>query len=164
VPAQSATLPIVDRIFTRIGAGDNVAQGKSTFLVEMEETAVICAQATERSLVILDEVGRGTSTYDGLAIAQAVVEYLHTVIRARCLFATHYHELSALEQAMPDIVNYHATSMQTKSGIVFLYKIARGTADGSFGIEVAKLAQLPAQVIGRAREILIQFDGKLHQI
>lgn len=156
VPATSAQLPIVDRIFTRIGAGDNVVQGKSTFLVEMEETATICTNATERSLVILDEVGRGTSTYDGLAIAHAVVEYVHTKIRARCLFATHYHELVALEDTVPGIVSYHATSSRTPSGIVFLYKIARGAADGSFGIEVARLANLPPEIIARARQLLLQ--------
>lgn len=159
VPATSAQLPVLDRIFTRIGAGDNVAEGKSTFLLEMEETATICTQATEHSLVILDEVGRGTSTYDGLAIAQAVVEYVHTVVRARCLFATHYHELVALEDTMSGVVSYHATSARTPSGIVFLYKMARGSADGSFGIEVARLAELPAPVISRARELLAQLDA-----
>lgn len=154
VPAQAAQLPLVDRIFTRIGAGDNVAQGKSTFLVEMEETATICTNATERSLVILDEVGRGTSTYDGLAIAQAVVEYIHTTVRARCLFATHYHELVELEKTLPGLVSYHATSRQTPAGIVFLYKMSKGAADGSFGIEVARLASLPPEIIARARMLL----------
>jgi len=160
VPARAAQLPIIDRIFTRIGAGDNMAQGKSTFLVEMEETALICTQATARSLVILDEVGRGTSTYDGLAIARAVVEYLHTVVQARCLFATHYHELNELEGALPGIVSYHVTSMRTPAGIVFLYKVARGAADGSFGIEVARLASVPAQVITRARALLAELAQK----
>ncbi len=154
VPAKAARLPIVDRIFTRIGAGDNVVQGKSTFLVEMEETAAICINATERSLVILDEVGRGTSTYDGLALAQAVVEYIHRIVRARCLFATHYHELVALEESLPGLVSYHATSSRTHSGIVFLYKMSRGAADGSFGIEVAKLANVPPEIIARARVLL----------
>ncbi len=160
VPAKTAELPLVDRIFTRIGAGDNVVQGKSTFLVEMEETATICTNATERSLVILDEVGRGTSTYDGLAIAQAVVEYVHTTVRARCLFATHYHELVALEESMPGLVSYHATSSRTPSGIVFLYKMSRGAADGSFGIEVARLAQLPPQIIARARTLLAHLGSQ----
>lgn len=154
VPAEAANLPILDRIFTRIGAGDNVADGKSTFFVEMEETALICNQATEKSLVILDEVGRGTSTFDGLAIAQAVVEYLYTKVKARCLFATHYHELTALDQQFPGIVSFHAASKKTDKGILFLYKMIKGAADGSFGLEVAKLAQLPDEVIIRAHHVL----------
>ncbi|BDC34454.1 DNA mismatch repair protein MutS [Candidatus Dependentiae bacterium Noda2021] len=154
VPAKAAQLPLLDRIFTRIGAGDNVAQGKSTFLVEMEETATICTQATSKSLVILDEVGRGTSTFDGLAIAQAVVEYIHNTIKARCLFATHYHELTHLQETMPGIVSYYAASKKTEHGIVFLYKIIKGIADGSFGVEVAKLAHLPAEIVERSYAIL----------
>lgn len=154
VPAQRAQLPLLDRIFTRIGAADNVAQGKSTFLVEMEETALICNQATEKSLVILDEVGRGTSTYDGLAIAQAVVEYLHEKVKARALFATHYHELTALADAHPGMAMYHAASKKTEQGIMLLHKIIAGVADGSFGLEVAKGAQLPAEIVTRAEHIL----------
>lgn len=154
VPAKSARLPILDRIFTRIGAGDNLAEGKSTFLVEMEETASICSEATQKSLVILDEVGRGTSTYDGLAIAQAVVEYINCKVKARCLFATHYHELTELTQKFPTIVAYHAASKKTDNGILFLHKIIKGTADGSFGIEVAKIANLPGELISRAKQIL----------
>ncbi len=154
VPAASARLSIVDRIFTRIGAADNVAEGKSTFLVEMEETALICTQATKQSLVILDEVGRGTSTFDGLAIAQAVVEYIYTHIQARCLFATHYHELTDLCTVFSGIRPYYAASTKTVEGIILLHKILAGVADGSFGIEVAKSARLPESVIKRAREIL----------
>lgn len=154
VPAASAKLSILDRVFTRIGAGDNVAEGKSTFLVEMEETAAICTQATKNSLVILDEVGRGTSTFDGLAIAQAVVEYIATEVKARCLFATHYHELTLLKDQIPGISSYFAACKKTPLGIVFLYQILRGVADGSFGVEVAKLAQLPPRVIDRAEQIL----------
>lgn len=154
VPAQSAHIAILDRIFTRIGAGDNLAEGKSTFLVEMEETAAICHAATNRSLVILDEVGRGTSTFDGLAIAQAVIEYLHTHVKSRCLFATHYHELTRLSKQLPGVVCYTADSKQTESGIRFLYTIKQGVANGSFGLEVAKLAELPAPVIERAQAIL----------
>jgi DNA mismatch repair protein MutS len=150
VPAQKADIALLDRIFTRLGASDNVAEGKSTFLVEMEETAMICTQATEKSLVILDEVGRGTSTFDGLAIAQAVVEYIFTTIGARCLFATHYHELTHLPQTYPGIAVYQAASKKMEHGIVFLYTIIRGVADGSFGIEVAKLAHLPEKVIERS--------------
>lgn len=154
VPAVAANIPVLDRIFTRIGAGDNVAEGKSTFLVEMEETAAICTMATKNSLVILDEVGRGTSTFDGLAIAQAVAEYISVRVQARCLFATHYHELTLLQEQIPVIASYFAACQKTPQGIVFLYKILRGVADGSFGVEVAKLAQLPGAVIARAEEIL----------
>lgn len=159
VPAKSAELPVLDRVFTRIGAGDNLAAGKSTFLVEMEETASICAQATQKSLVILDEVGRGTSTFDGLAIAQAVIEYLYSSVGARCLFATHYHELTQLSSSYPGIEPVYAASTKTTAGIVFLYKMIHGVADGSFGIEVAKLADLPSAVISRAQELLAQLDG-----
>lgn len=154
VPAKSAQLPILDRIFTRIGSGDNLAEGKSTFLVEMEETAAICSYATKNSLVILDEVGRGTSTFDGLAIAQAVVEYIYKAIQARCLFATHYHELTLLQDTYPGISSYFMRSKKTDDGIVFLYTMSKGIADGSFGVEVAKLAQLPMPVVVRAQQIL----------
>ena len=153
VPAQNAQIALLDRIFTRLGASDNVAEGKSTFLVEMEETARICTESTAKSLVVLDEVGRGTSTFDGLAIAQAVVEYIFA-IGARCLFATHYHELTRLPQVYPGIAVYQAASKKTDKGIVFLYAIVRGIADGSFGIEVAKLAQLPEKVITRSRQLV----------
>ena len=154
VPAKSADLGLLDRVFTRIGSGDNLAGGKSTFLVEMEETALICARATKKSLVILDEVGRGTSTFDGLAIAQAVVEYLYSTVQARCLFATHYHELTALKDRFEGIESYYAASKKTSSGIVFLYTMIKGVADGSFGLEVAKLAQLPVELVSRADSIL----------
>lgn len=164
VPAAYAQLPILDRIFTRIGAGDNVVGGKSTFMVEMEETAAICTQATARSLVILDEVGRGTSTFDGLALAQAVVEHIYTVIGARSLFATHYHELTALEKQFPGIVSYYAANTKTTDGIVFLYKMVRGVADGSFGIEVAKRASLPSTVILRAEQIVQSLAHEQHPL
>ncbi|KKP24887.1 MAG: mismatch repair protein MutS protein [candidate division TM6 bacterium GW2011_GWF2_28_16] len=154
VPASMASLPILDRIFTRIGSGDNLADGKSTFLVEMEETATICSQATKNSLVILDEVGRGTSTFDGIALAQAIIEHIYTNIKANCLFATHYHELTELEKIFENIKNYHMLSKKIDDKVIFLHKIAPGIADGSFGIEVAKLAQLPTKVITRASEIL----------
>lgn len=157
VSAKKANLAILDRIFTRIGAGDNVADGKSTFLVDMEETAVICTQATQRSLVILDEVGRGTSTFDGLAIAQAVVEFIYTHVKARCLFATHYHELTQLSNQYSGIRCHYAASKKTDQGILLLYKILRGAADGSFGLEVAKIAQLPTSIIDRAHEVLENF-------
>jgi DNA mismatch repair protein MutS len=154
IPAQKANLSIVDRIFTRIGAADNVAEGKSTFLVEMEETALICNRATARSLVILDEVGRGTSTFDGLAIAQAVVEYIYNTVKARCLFATHYHELTLLSEQYAHIGAYYAASTKTPDGIVLLHKILPGVADGSFGLEIAKQAQLPRALLDRAAIIL----------
>ncbi|MGB8367007.1 MAG: DNA mismatch repair protein MutS [Candidatus Babeliales bacterium] len=154
VPVEKANIAMLDRLFTRIGAGDNLAEGKSTFLIEMEETATICTQATKNSLIILDEVGRGTSTFDGLAIAHAVVEYLYTVVQARCLFATHYHELTKLQQEFSGIASYYAASKKTEQGIVFLYKIIKGVADGSFGIEVAKLAQLPPEIIKRSHELV----------
>ncbi|GMU19463.1 MAG: DNA mismatch repair protein MutS [Candidatus Babeliales bacterium] len=164
IPAKAANLAILDRIFTRIGAGDNLAQGKSTFLVEMEETAAICSQATENSLVILDEVGRGTSTFDGLAIAQAVVEYIHTAVKARCLFATHYQELTLLPHNFKGIVSYYAASRKTERGIQFMYKIMPGVADGSFGVEVAKLAELPNPVIERAQALLEDLQHHSSQI
>lgn len=164
IPSQEANLPILDRIFTRIGAGDNLSQGKSTFLVEMEETAAICSQATPKSLVILDEVGRGTSTFDGLAIAQAVVEYIHTQVKARCLFATHYQELTLLPQSFNGIAVYYAACRKNQNGIQFLYKIMPGVADGSFGVEVAKLAQLPAPVIARAQLLLEQLERQSENI
>jgi DNA mismatch repair protein MutS len=157
VPAKQATVPLLDRIFTRIGAGDHLAEGKSTFLVEMEETALICRDATEKSLVILDEVGRGTSTYDGLALAQAIVEYLHTQIKPFCLFATHYHELTALSITMPGIVCYHAASKPVGDTVVLLHKIMPGVAQGSFGIQVARAAHLPKSVIDRARVLLSEY-------
>ncbi|MGD1997775.1 MAG: DNA mismatch repair protein MutS [Candidatus Dependentiae bacterium] len=154
VPADSADLPLVDRIFTRIGAGDNVAQGKSTFLVEMEETATICSQATIQSLVILDEVGRGTSTEDGRALAQAIIEYLVNHVGARTLFATHYHELTLLANADQRIANYHMSCHKKGGTLHFLHTLVPGVAQASFGIDVAKLAHLPKEVIVRARELL----------
>lgn len=157
VPAKSASLPIIDKLFTRIGSGDNLADGKSTFLVEMEETARICRHATASSLVILDEVGRGTSTYDGLAIAQAVVEYLHTIIKVRCLFATHYHELTALNAHYPAIVPYYMESRKNSQGIIFLHKLVCGSAEQSFGIEVAQLAALPQPIITRAKQLVKEY-------
>lgn len=158
VPASTARLPMLDRIFTRIGAGDFLAQGKSTFLVEMEETSQILQQATYKSLVILDEVGRGTSTYDGLALAQAIIEYLVQHVKARCLFATHYHELTDLQNHFSSVASFYADSVQTPQGIIFLHKMVAGKADGSFGIEVAKLAHIPLPVIQRASELLKRLD------
>src|SRR5580704_11820493 len=154
VPADSAALSIVDRVFTRIGAADNLARGRSTFMVEMTETAVILNTATPRSLVVLDEIGRGTSTYDGLALAWAVVEHIHQRIRARTLFATHYHELTELADQLPGVVNLHVSVKEAGDQVIFLRKVEPGRADRSYGIEVARLAGLPVSVVERAREIL----------
>lgn len=162
VPARSASLPLIDRIFTRIGASDNLAQGRSTFMVEMTETAQILNSATERSLVLLDEIGRGTSTYDGLAIAWAVAEYILGKVRAKTLFATHYHELTALPKTRKGIVNLHVSAKQSGDQLVFFHRIEAGKADRSYGIEVARLAGLPSEVVVRAGEVLAhheQFDN-----
>src|SRR3984957_7397455 len=147
VPARSARLSVSDRVFTRIGASDNLARGRSTFMVEMTETAAILHTATPRSLILLDEVGRGTSTYDGLAIAWAAVEYLHARVRAKTLFATHYFELTELAEQLSGVKNYHVSVKETGGGIAFLRKVEPGAADRSYGIEVAKLAGLPNDVI-----------------
>ena len=162
VPATRARLSTVDRIFTRIGASDNLARGRSTFMVEMTETAAILNTATSRSLILLDEIGRGTATYDGLAIAWAVVEFIHQHSRAKTLFATHYHELTDLEELLDSVKNYHVSVKETGGSIVFLRKVSPGAADKSYGIEVAKLAGLPAEVISRAREVLHQHENAEH--
>ena len=159
VPARSARLSLVDRIFTRIGASDNLARGRSTFMVEMTETAAILNTATPRSLILLDEVGRGTSTYDGLAIAWAAIEYIHANTRAKTLFATHYHELTELADRLSGVKNYHVSVKESHGGIVFLRKVEEGSADRSYGIEVAKLAGLPNDVIVRAREVLAEHES-----
>ena len=158
VPAESALLPVIDRVFTRIGAADNLARGRSTFMVEMTETAVILNTATARSLVVLDEIGRGTSTYDGLALAWAVIEHIHQKIRCRTLFATHYHELTELAEQLPGVRNLHVAVKEAGDQILFLRRVEPGGADRSYGIEVARLAGLPMHVIERARAIL-----KLHE-
>jgi DNA mismatch repair protein MutS len=155
VPAESAALSIVDRVFTRIGAADNLARGRSTFMVEMTETAVILNTATARSLVVLDEIGRGTATYDGLALAWAVVEHIHQRVRARTLFATHYHELTELADQLPGVANLHVSVKEAGDQVIFLRKVEPGRADRSYGIEVARLAGLPMSVVERAREILV---------
>jgi len=164
VPARSARLGLVDRVFTRIGASDNLARGRSTFMVEMTETAAILHTATPRSLILLDEVGRGTATYDGLAIAWAAVEYLHARTRAKTLFATHYFELTELADLLSGVKNYHVSVKETGGGIVFLRKVEAGAADRSYGIEVAKLAGLPNEVIERAREVLAEHENAERQL
>ena len=156
VPAKDAKIPIVDRIFARVGASDNIARGQSTFMVEMQETAAILHASSSRSLVVLDEIGRGTSTFDGLSIAWAVAEYLagNPKARPKTLFATHYHELTDLADSLPGVVNAHVAAREWKDDIIFLRKIVPGRSDRSYGIQVARLAGLPRDVIGRAREIL----------
>ena len=160
VPARSAKLPVVDRLFARVGASDNIAKGQSTFMVEMQETANILHAATSRSLVILDEIGRGTSTFDGLSLAWAVAEHLATSARARpkTIFATHYHELTDLADAQPAVANFHVVVREWKDDIVFLRKVVPGRSDRSYGIQVARLAGLPAAVVERAREILVGLE------
>ncbi len=159
VPARAVRLGIVDRVFTRIGASDNVARGRSTFMVEMTETAAILHTATARSLILLDEVGRGTSTYDGLAIAWAAVEYLHARVHAKTLFATHYFELTELAEQLSGVKNYHVSVKETGGSVVFLRRVEPGAADRSYGIEVAKLAGLPNEVVVRAREVLAEHES-----
>ena len=158
VPARRCHIGLVDRLFSRVGAADDLARGRSTFMVEMVETAAILNQATERSLVILDEIGRGTATFDGLSIAWATVEYLHGVSRCRALFATHYHELTALAAKLDDIANVTMDVKEWQDEIVFLHKVKPGAADRSYGIQVAKLAGLPAAVIKRAGEVLRRLE------
>jgi DNA mismatch repair protein MutS len=160
VPAAEASMGVVDRVFTRVGASDDLARGRSTFMVEMQETANILNNATQRSLVVLDEIGRGTSTFDGISIAWAVAEFLHNNarVKAKTLFATHYHELTDMALTMSGIKNYNVLVKEKKDGIVFLRKIVPGAADKSYGIHVARLAGLPPEVIDRAREILLNLE------
>jgi DNA mismatch repair protein MutS len=164
VPAERARIGVVDRIFTRVGASDRQMQGESTFLVEMRETAEILAQASRTSLVILDEIGRGTSTFDGLSIAWAVAEYLHDTpgLRPRTLFATHYHELADLARTRAGIENAHFEVREWKGGVVFLRRLVPGEVSRSYGIEVARLAGLPSSVIARAREVLRELEAERH--
>ena len=154
VPAKSAQIPVIDRVFTRVGASDNLVYDQSTFMVEMTEVASILLHATKNSLLVLDEVGRGTSTYDGLSIAWSVIEYLTEKVRAKTLFATHYHELTELENTIAGVKNYKVTVREIGGSVVFLRKIQRGGANRSFGIEVASLAGVPKEVTDRAKRIL----------
>ena len=160
VPAKRARIGVVDRIFTRVGASDNLAAGESTFLVEMNETANILNNATSQSLILLDEVGRGTSTFDGLSIAWSLVEYLHSTpdMVARTLFATHYHELNELENRLERVRNYRILVQEHNQKVVFLRKLVRGGADHSYGIEVARMAGLPQTLLTRSRQILNQLE------
>ncbi|WP_298745968.1 DNA mismatch repair protein MutS [uncultured Brevundimonas sp.] len=160
VPARSMRLGVVDRLFSRVGAGDDLARGRSTFMMEMVETAAILTQATDRSFVVLDEIGRGTATYDGLAIAWAVAEALHERNRARTLFATHYHELAGLETRLAHVCNLSMKAREWNGELVFLHEAAPGAADRSYGVQVAKLAGVPAAVVARAREVLDRLEGE----
>ena len=159
VPASSAQIGLVDRIFTRVGANDDLSRGQSTFMVEMNETANIVNNATERSLIILDEIGRGTSTFDGLSIAWSVAEYLHDKVKARTLFATHYHELTKLAEERSGVCNFNVAVREWNEQIIFLHKIVPGGADKSYGIQVARLAGLPQEILSRAKDILSHLES-----
>jgi DNA mismatch repair protein MutS len=159
VPASQARIGLVDRIFTRVGASDNLVRGESTFMVEMIETAAILNSAGENSLLVLDEIGRGTSTYDGISIAWSVAEYIHDTIKARTLFATHYHELTELGDKLEHARNISVAVRDWHDSIVFLYRVVDGGADHSYGIQVAKLAGLPGQVLKRAHKILESLEA-----
>jgi DNA mismatch repair protein MutS len=158
VPAREATIGVADRIFARVGASDELTRGQSTFMVEMTETARILNTATSRSLVILDEIGRGTSTYDGMSLAWSVVEHLHEHVGCRTLFATHYHELTDLEKSLPGVKNLNVAVREWQDDVVFLHKIVEGAADKSYGIHVARLAGVPRAVIERSKDILAQLE------
>jgi DNA mismatch repair protein MutS len=158
VPAGAARIGVVDRLFSRVGASDDLARGRSTFMVEMVETAAILNQASERSLVILDEIGRGTATFDGLSIAWAAVEHLHEVNRCRGLFATHFHELTALSEKLGRLANATMRVKEWDGDVIFLHSVGPGAADRSYGIQVARLAGLPESVVARARDVLAQLE------
>lgn len=162
VPAKQATLSICDAIFARVGASDDMSTGRSTFMVEMTETAAILNQATQNSLIILDEIGRGTSTYDGMSIAHAVVEYIHNILKARTLFATHYHELTQLEKNLIHLKNFHVRVLERPTEIKFLYALGPGACLKSFGIQVARLSGLPPMILDRAQEVLLRLENSAH--
>ena len=159
VPAKAANIGMVDKIFTRVGASDNISLGESTFMVEMNETASILNNLSDRSLVLLDEIGRGTSTYDGISIAWAMVEYLHeSKLRAKTLFATHYHELNEMENSFSRVKNYSVSIKELNNKVIFLRKLKRGGSEHSFGIHVARMAGMPRSVVNRADEILKELE------
>jgi DNA mismatch repair protein MutS len=160
VPAAAARIGVVDRIFTRVGASDNLVRGQSTFMVEMTETSAILHTASSRSLVLLDEIGRGTATYDGVSIAWAVTEHLHEEIGCKTVFATHYHELTQLSEQLPALRNYNVAVREAGDQILFLHRLQPGGADRSYGIEVGRLAGLPNAVLARARSILSLLEGE----
>ena len=158
VPATSARLPVLERIFARIGASDDLSAGQSTFMVEMNETASMLRAATPQTLILLDEIGRGTSTYDGMSIARSVLEYIHKYLGSWTLFSTHYHELTVLENELPGIKNYTMAVRERGNRVIFLRKVIPGKADRSYGINVARLAGLPAEVVERAEAILTEIE------
>jgi DNA mismatch repair protein MutS len=158
VPAAQAELPIFDQIFTRIGAADDLVSGQSTFMVEMVETQEALTRATDRSLILLDEIGRGTSTYDGMALAQAIVEHIARHVGAKTLFSTHYHELTVLEESIDRLANVHVRAVEQDGRVVFLHEVRDGKADQSYGIHVARLADLPDSLIERAQVLLSEFE------
>ena len=158
VPASYARIGIVDKIFTRVGAVDDLSLGQSTFMVEMSETAYILNSATERSLILLDEIGRGTSTYDGVAIAWSVAEYIATKLKTRTIFATHYHELNVMPNSIEQLKNYRITISEQEGEIEFLRKVVEGSASKSYGIQVAKMAGLPGEVIGKAQTLMTKMQ------
>jgi DNA mismatch repair protein MutS len=164
VPAARATIGVVDRLFTRVGASDNLVRGQSTFMVEMSETSAILHQASPKSLVLLDEIGRGTSTYDGVSIAWAVSEHLHDVAGCKTVFATHYHELTQLSRELVAARNFNVAVRESGDDVVFLHRLQPGGADRSYGIEVGRLAGLPASVITRARAVLRLLEGEGEQL
>ena len=165
VPAESAHVGLVDKVFTRVGASDNISVGESTFMVEMNEAADILNNLSQRSLVLFDELGRGTSTYDGISIAWAIVEHIHEHkrARARTLFATHYHELNDMEEIYPRIKNYNVSVKEIDNKVIFLRKLERGGSEHSFGIHVAKMAGMPKSIVKRASEILRQLEKENRQ-
>ena len=160
VPARVCNIPIFDKIFTRIGASDDLVGGESTFMVEMKESATALQNATEKSLILFDELGRGTSTYDGMSLAGSIIEYIANTIKCKTLFSTHYHELTDMEQKIPGIKNVHVSISENDGDITFLHKVMDGAVDKSYGINVAKLAGLPKNVIKRANELLTEFESK----
>jgi DNA mismatch repair protein MutS len=165
VPAEAARIGIVDKIFTRVGASDNISSGESTFMIEMNETASILNNISNRSLILLDEIGRGTSTYDGISIAWSIAEYLHEhpLYRAKVLFATHYHELNQMAQSMERIKNFHVTVKEISNKVIFLRKLTHGGTEHSFGIHVARMAGMPSEVLKRANEILKKLETSEHE-
>ena len=159
IPAKEASLPIFDRIFTRIGASDDILTGKSTFMTEMMEANIALHYASKNSLILFDEIGRGTATYDGMALAQAMIEYINSAIQAKTLFSTHYHELTNMEKESASIHNVHVDVREKKETIEFRYRVIEGKADKSYGINVARLAHLPKVVLDRASQLLQEFEG-----
>jgi DNA mismatch repair protein MutS len=160
VPCKSATLPIFDKIFTRIGASDDLVSGESTFMVEMKEANNAISEATENSLILFDELGRGTATYDGMSLAQAILEHIHDKIKAKTMFSTHYHELTVLEKDLKQLKNVHVSAVEENGTVTFLHKVKPGAVDKSYGIHVASLARLPKSLIDRAAEILNVYEKK----